>query len=83
MMTMDMMMVKILLADGCTKAEADRFIKNDTIIWDNYEDFHESFVAGLAKEDEIPTLDDIKAGKAEGMSFITFEGKDYIIEYTL
>lgn len=82
-MTLDMMMVKILLADGCTKAEADRFIKGDTTIWSNYEDLHDSFVAGLADEDEIPTLDDIKAGKVEGMSFITFEGKDYIIEYIL
>ena len=79
-MTKEMM---IMMADRCTKAEAERFIKNDSIIWDNYEDFHASCIAGLMEEDEIPTLEDIKAGKVEGMSFITFEGKDYIIEYTL
>lgn len=77
------MMVKIMMADRCTKAEAERFIKNDSIIWDNYEDFKASCIAGLCEEDEIPTLEDIKAGRVEGMSFITFEGKDYIIEYTL
>lgn len=81
-MTKDMMM-KIMLADGCTKSEAERFYKNDSIIWEDYEDFKASCIAGLLEEDEIPTLEDIKARKAEGMSFVTFEGQDYIIEYTL
>ena len=77
------MMIRIMMADRCTKSEAERFIKNDSIIWEDYESFHESCIGGLCEEDEIPTLDDIIAGKVEGMSFITFEGKDYIIEYTL
>lgn len=77
------MMIRIMMADRCTKSEAERFIKNDSIIWDNYEDFKESCIAGLLDEEDIPTLEDIKAGKIEGMSFITFEGKDYIIDYTL
>ena len=77
------MMIRIMMADRCLRAEAERYIKNDSAIWENYEDFKESCIAGLLDEDEIPTLDDIIAGKVEGMSFITFEGKDYIIEYTL
>ena len=81
-MTKDVM-IKIMLADRCTKAEAERFIKNDSIIWENYEDYKASCIGGLLDEEDIPTLEDIKAGKVEGMSFITFEGKDYIIEYTL
>ena len=81
-MTKDMMM-KIMLADGCTKSEAERFIKYDSTIWTSYDEYKESCIACLMEEDEIPTLEDIKAGKAEGMSFITFEGQDYIIEYTL
>ena len=81
-MTKDMMM-KIMLADGCTKSEAERFIACDSIIWENYEDFHASCIAGLLDKDEIPTLDDIVEGKVEGMNYITYEGKNYIIEYTL
>lgn len=77
------MMVKIMMADRCTKSEAERFIKYDSTIWDNYENYKESCIGALMEENEIPTLEDIKAGKVEGMSFITFEGKDYIIEYTL
>lgn len=77
------MMVRIMMADRCTKAEAERFIKYDSIIWDNYEDYHASCIAGLCEEDEIPTLEDIIAGKIMGMSYINFEGKEYIIEYTL
>lgn len=77
------MMIRIMMADRCTKAEAERFIKYDSVIWEDYEDFKASCIGALMDEDEIPTLEDIKAGKVEGMSFITFEGKDYIIEYTL
>ena len=77
------LMIRIMMADGCTMREAENFWKNDSIVWEEYESFHASCIAGLLDEDEIPTLEDIKAGKAEGMSLITFEGKDYIIEYTL
>lgn len=77
------MMMKIMLTDGCTKSEAEAFWKNDSIVWEDYEDFHASCVAGLLDEEDIPTLEDIIAGKVMGMSFINFEGKDYIIEYTL
>lgn len=76
--------IAILMADRCTKSEAKKHLKNGTVVR------KESEVNDLLKElnefqdeDEKYTIDDIKAGVINDISYVTYKGKKYFIEYVL
>ncbi len=71
--------VTILMADRCTKSEAERHLKLGTIIFDSIEEY----VSELKKTDcyNGETVEDIRAGKCTDISAVTYAGHEYCIEY--
>lgn len=75
-------MIEILKRDYCTEKEAEKHLKNGTVIYDleswEYELNNEN--SGFEKE---WTAENIKAGKVADISYVTYEGEGYIIVYVL
>lgn len=75
------MMIEILKEDRCTKAEAERFIKDGTTVFEDAGEFLE-FINEFKEEDEERyTLDDVKNGYVSDTSCVRYEDKEYYIAY--
>ncbi len=75
------MMIEILKNDRCTKAEAERFIKDGTTIFEDAGEFLE-FINEFKEEDEERyTLDDVKNGCVADTSIVTYNDNEYYIAY--
>ena len=73
------MMINVLIADRCTRAEAERFIKAGTTIYTD-----EQEIVNIAKEvsdNEPITLDNIKNGNVTDISYLRYNDNDYYIVY--
>ena len=73
------LMIDVLMADRCTRTEAERFIKAGTTIYTD-----EQEIVNIAKEvsaDETITLDNIKSGNVTDINYIRYNGNDYYIVY--
>lgn len=80
-MTKDLM-INILMADRCTKAEAEKFIqKGATICPVDDLSFLNEYNEALG--DEPITIEAIKAGTVTDFSFVEYEGNEYYIAYVL
>lgn len=78
--------IKILMEDGCTASEAEKHLKNGTIIFDDFEENIETYLDewDIDEEDregykkmitsKIPTRD---------WGIVEKDGKTYYIEYAL
>lgn len=73
------MMINVLMADRCTRAEAERFIKAGTTIYTDEQEIVE--VAREVSYDESITLDNIKNGNVTDISYVRYNGNDYYIVY--
>ena len=74
--------VKIFMRDNCTKAEAERFIKRGSEVvnvadWEQYAKDNDQ----RNEDGEYITLDDLRG--ARDISFVQFEGQEYILLYVL
>ena len=74
--------VKIFMQDSCTKAEAERFIKRGSEVvnvadWEQYAKDNDQ----RNEDGEYITLDDLRG--ARDISFVQFEGQEYILLYVL
>lgn len=80
--------VEILMEDRCTRKEAERFLKNSTVVYD-LKDFTEHFDQFM--EDWQEDEEGIEAYKKMletkepigGYSFVEYNGKEYLISYCL
>lgn len=80
--------VEILMKDRCTRKEAERFLKNSTVVYD-LKDFTEHFDQFM--EDWQEDEEGIKAYRKMletkepigGYSFVEYDGKEYLISYCL
>lgn len=72
-------MIEVLMADRCTRAEAERFIKAGTTIYTDEKEIVE--VAREVADDESITLDNIKSGNVTDISYIRYNGNDFYIVY--
>lgn len=72
------MIIEILVADGCTKKEAENFIKTGTVI---YSDADVSEL--LADYENSFTVQDIKDGKVADIRHVVYQSENYYIEYVL
>ena len=73
------MMIDVLMADRCTRTEAERFLKAGTTIYTD-----EKEIVKFAKEvsdNESITLDNIKNGNVTDISYLRYNGNDYYIVY--
>ena len=74
--------VKIFMQDNCTKAEAERFIKQGSEVvnvadWEQYAKDNDQ----RNDDDEYITLDELRGTR--DVSFVRFEGQEYILLYVL
>ena len=74
------MMIAILEEDKCTRSEAEKHLKNETVIFDSPEDYIEMLKANDCYEGE--TVEDIRKGMPD-TSLVTYEGHEYVIMYCL
>jgi len=80
--------VEILMEDHCTRKEAERFLKNNTVVYE-LKDFTEHF--GQFMEDWQEDKEGIEAYKKmletkepmSGYNFVEYNGKEYLISYCL
>ena len=73
------MMINVLMADRCTRREAERFIKAGTTIYTDEQEIVE--VAREVSDDETITLDNIKSGNVTDISYVRYNDNDYYIVY--
>ena len=73
------MMIEVLMADRCTRAEAEKFIKAGTTIYTEEQEIVE--VAREVSDDETITLDNIKSGNVTDISYVRYNDNDYYIVY--
>ena len=74
------LMMNLLLEDRFTKAEAERMIKeNRVIIYDNIDNYLSELNAEKYEDDDDITLDMIKNGEIADVSYIVYEGNEYIL----
>lgn len=72
--------IEILMADRCSKAEAERFINNGCVIFNSIEEYRDSMI----ESDLDPgTAEDLRAGKIADTSVINYDNHEYVIEYVL
>ena len=74
------LMMNLLLEDRFTKSEAERMIKeNRVIIYDDIDNYLSELNAEKYEDDDDITLDMIKNGEIADVSYIVYEGNEYIL----
>ena len=74
------LMMNLLLEDRFTKAEAERMIKETrVIIYDNIDNYLSELNAEKYEDEDDITLDMIKNGEIADVSYIVYEGNEYIL----
>ena len=77
-------MINILMADRCSKSEAERFIKEGSTICPIDDlSFLDDLNKALDEDDEPITIEAIKTGKVTDFSYVEYEGKGYYIAYVV
>ena len=72
------LMIEVLMADRCTRTEAEKFIKAGTTIYTDEQEIIE--VAREVSADETTiTLDNIKNGNVTDISYVRYNNNDYYI----
>ena len=73
------MLINVLMADRCTRREAERFINAGTTIYTDEQEIVE--VAMEVSDNESIALDDIKNGNVTDISYVRYNDNDYYIVY--
>ena len=74
------LMMNLLLEDRFTKSEAEKMIKeNRVIIYDNIDNYLSELNAEKYEDDDDITLDMIKNGEIADVSYVFYEGNEYIL----
>ena len=74
------LMMNLLLEDRFTKSEADKMIKeNILIIYDDIDNYLSELNPEKYEDDDDITLDMIKNGEIADVSYIVYEGNEYIL----
>ena len=74
------LMIEVLMADRCTRAEAENFLKAGTTIYTDKQEIIE--VAREVSADETTiTLDNIQNGNVTEISYVRYHNNEYYIVY--
>ena len=74
------LIMNLLLEDRFTKSEAERMIKeNRVIVYDDIDNYLSELNAEKYEDDDDITLDMIKNGEIADVSYIVYEGNEYIL----
>lgn len=80
------MEIEILMEDRCTKSEAEKHLKNGTIIFEDFEENFEKYMDELDIEEEEREVyrNMIETGEPiTDWGVVKLEGKTYYIQYVL
>lgn len=78
--------IKILMADNCTKSEAEKHLKDGTIIYEDLEENLDVYLKEYDDEEFTALIKDMikkKDGHAIGWGVVEENGKTYYINYVL
>lgn len=84
--------IKALMADRCTRQEAERHLKKGTIVYECMDDYIDCLADNclldlLMEEQNCKTVEEfktaVKYGKVEDTAAVTVDGHLYVIEYSL
>lgn len=78
--------IEILMKDGCTRSEAEKFLNKGTIVFDDFEEFFDSYMQerGIDEEEQEEYKQMIATGKAlPDWGVVEDSAKRYYIEYAL
>lgn len=78
--------IEILMMDGCTKAEAERYLKKDTSIFEDFEKWFDDYMEEWNIEPEdIPAYRKMIEEKipVRDWGIVEDDGKTYYIQYCL
>lgn len=71
--------MNILMQDGCTKNDAERHLKGDTMIYEDPEDYIQTLKDCNCYDGE--TLDKVRNGMIADASTVMVDKHEYLIEY--
>lgn len=82
--------IAILMADKCTRKEAEKHLKKGTIVFESVKDWYESMDESIQKvmEEDHDTdreglLDLAASGMLVDTAVVNYDGNTYFIEYSL
>jgi hypothetical protein len=73
--------IAILMEDRCTERDAIRHLKDGTVVYEDPKVYFQNLIGCGSYDGE--TIEDARAGKLAGVSVITYEGREYLIDYAL
>lgn len=74
-------MIDILMADRCSKTEAEKYIKTGVIIYEDLKNFLDDANQFKEDDEELITIEEVRAGHVMDMSATTHNGIEYYIMY--
>ena len=80
------MMINVLMTDRCTRAEAEKFLKNGTVVFEDFEENVESYLDEWdVDEDDREPYRKMVANKitVTDWGIVEQDGKTYYIMYVL
>ena len=73
--------IAILMEDRCTRRDAERHLKDGTVVYEDPKDYIENLKGCGSYDGE--TIEDARAGRLADVSVVTYEGHEYLIDYAL
>ena len=73
--------IEIIIYDGCTRKEAEQYLKNGTLIYYNPNEWIDSLKDCNCYEGE--TIEEARQHKYENISVIKYHDHEYLIEYAV
>lgn len=78
--------IEILMMDGCTKAEAEKHLKNGSVVFEDFEECFEIYMEEWGiDEDELPIYKNMIESKKPitDWGIVNDEGKTFYISYVV
>lgn len=78
--------IAILMLDHCTKFDAEKHLKNGTVIYSDFEECFDEYINGWDFDNDY--VEDLRNmvkthKRVDGWSIVNYNGKTYYIEYVL
>lgn len=74
--------IEILIADGCTGAEAKRHLLNGTVVYDDFEENLEAYIDDVENPEDYRKMVRTKI-PMQDWGIVEMQGKTYYIMYVL
>lgn len=77
--------IEILMMDGCTRQEAEKHLKNDSVVFTDFEEHFDDYMKEWDIEEEIPAYRKMidEKNPVPDWGIVEDDGKTYYIMYIL